>query len=113
MLKVDELDGSLRQFYENLKSFIEKKSKSYEFNRFEIREATGVGKTQQHHYINKLVQLEYIQQNGFANKGFKYKINYWDNYKTLRDRIKMDLQKQINNIKSEHQPNAKRTLETI
>lgn len=111
VLKVDELDGSLRQFYEQLKSFIEKKSKGYEFNRFEVREATGLGKTQQHHYLTRLTELEYVQQNGFANRGFRYKIVHWDNYKTLRDRIKNNLKEQIEKLKSEHQPNANRTPE--
>jgi hypothetical protein len=111
VLKVDELDGSLRQFYEQLKSFIEKKSKGYEFNRFEVREAAGLGKTQQHHYLTRLTELEYVQQNGFANRGFRYKIVHWDNYKTLRDRIKNNLKEQIEKLKSEHQPNAKRTLD--
>jgi len=60
VLKVDELDGSLRQFYEKLKIYIHKKGINYEFTRFEIREATGLSKTQQHHYINQLVVLEYI-----------------------------------------------------
>ena len=111
ILKVDELDGSLRQFYEKLKSFIDKKGKHYEFTRFEIREASGVGKTQQHHYINQLISLEYIQQNGFANRGFTYKIVHWDNYTALRDRIKNHLTAQLETIKStpkantsEHQP---------
>jgi DNA primase len=113
VLKVDELDGSLRQFYEKLKSFIEKKGKDYEFNRFEVMSATGVGKTQQHHYINKLTSLEYIRQNGFANRGFKYKINHWDNYTALRERIKAHLQSQVNKLKSEHQPNASRTPEMV
>jgi DNA primase len=116
VLKVDELDGSLRQFYEKLKMIVEKKSKQYEFNRFEIREATGLGKTQQHYYLSRLVEMEYIQQNGFANRGYKYKIVHWDNYKTLRDRIKDNLKEQVEQLKinasaarTEHQPNANRT----
>ena len=109
VLKVDELDGSLRQFYEQLKGFVEKKSKGYEFNRFEVREATGLGKTQQHHYLTRLVELEYIQQNGFANRGFRYRIVHWDNYRILRDRIKNNLKDQIEKLKSEHQPDASRT----
>lgn len=118
VLKVDELDGSLRQFYEQIKSFIEKKSKGYEFNRFEVREATGLGKTQQHHYLTRLTELEYVQQNGFANRGFRYKIVHWDNYKTLRDRIKNNLKDQLEKLKidasaarTEHLPNANRTPE--
>jgi len=98
LLKVDELDGALRQFYEKLKSFAEKKGKDNDFNRFEVREATGVSKTQQHRYIQQLIYLEYIHQNGFANKGFKYKIAYWDNMAATRARIKESLQNQLQAI---------------
>ncbi|MES2733639.1 MAG: hypothetical protein V4714_17980, partial [Bacteroidota bacterium] len=116
VLKVDELDGSLRQFYESLKSFIEKKGKGYTFTRFEVREATGLGKTQQHQYINQLMALEYVQQFGFANRGFTYKIVHWDNYTALRARIRTHLQSQLDQLKAspkaaptEHHPNANRT----
>src|SRR3989339_153355 len=95
VLKVDELDGSLRQFFEKLKLYIEKKTKHFEFTRFDVREATGLGKTQQHHYINKLLELEYLQQYGFANRGFRYKIVFWDDYTKLREQIKTHLHKQL------------------
>jgi DNA primase/energy-coupling factor transporter ATP-binding protein EcfA2 len=111
ILKVDELDGSLRQFYEKLKAFIIKKGRDYEFTRFEIREITGVGKTQQHHYINQLLSLEYIRQDGYANRGFRYKIVHWDNYTALKERIKNQLQKQVERIKTEHQRTPDRTPE--
>jgi hypothetical protein len=99
VLKVDELDGSLRHFYEKLKNFVLKKGKSYEFTRFEVREATGIGKTQQHYYINQLVNLCYVQQLGFANRGFTYKIVYWDDYEAFRERIKKNLLTQIEILK--------------
>ena len=98
LLKVDELDGSLRQFYEKLKTYMEKKGKGEEFTRFEVREATGVSKTQQHYYIQKLVELEYIQQRGYANRGYKYKIVYWDNIEATRKKIKEYLQKQLDEL---------------
>lgn len=88
LLKVDELDGSLRQFYEKLKGYVKEKGADYEFNRFEVMQATGVKKTQQHVYMNRLVSLEYVQQYGFANRGFKYKIVHWDNQEAVRARIK-------------------------
>ncbi len=113
VLKVDELDGSLRQFYEKLKSYLKQQyngqHQSYEFTRFEVRAATGVGKTQQHSYINKLLALEYLQQYGHANRGYKYKITHWDNYQALRARIQNQLQAQIDQLKAdkpEHQPIA-------
>jgi len=96
VLKVDELDGSLRQFFERLKSFVLKKGKEEYFNRFEVREALGLSKSQQHYYINKLVELEYIQQSGYANRGYKYKIVHWDNIAAVRARIKDRLQNQLN-----------------
>jgi DNA primase len=95
VLKVDELDGSLRQFFELLKTFVNKKTKEYQFTRFEIRAATGVSKTQQHHYITRLVQLEYIQEYGFKNRGLKYKINHWDNMTAVRAKIKDSLNNQL------------------
>jgi DNA primase len=98
VLKVDELDGSLRQFFEKLKTFVEKKNRDYEFNRFEVREATGVSKTQQHYYVNKLVELEYLQQKGFANKGFTYRISHWDNVAMMRAKIKDALALQLQKL---------------
>ena len=105
LLKVDELEGSLRQFFEKLKTYVENKGRPYEFNRFEVREATGVSKTQQHYYIQKLVQLEYLKQSGFANRGFRYKIAYWDNIAAVRARIKEHLNNQLNELvnATEHQ----------
>jgi DNA primase len=98
LLKVDELDGSLRQFFERLKAYAAKKGKDHAFNRFEVREATGVSKTQQHYYIQKLVALEYLSQRGFANRGFSYKIACWDNIAAVRARIKDNLSKQLEEL---------------
>lgn len=109
VLKVDELDGSLRQFYEQLKIAIEKKGRNYAFTRFDVKQATGLGKTQLQYYLNKLVSLEYIRQEGFANRGFTYRIVHWDNHKSLRQHLKNQLQAQVNKIKTEHQVNANRT----
>ncbi|MEM7574209.1 MAG: toprim domain-containing protein [Bacteroidota bacterium] len=95
VLKVDELDGSLRQFFEQLKSYVQKLGKDYAFNRFELRKATGVSKTQQHRYLRRLVELEYLRQEGFANRGYRYKIAHWDDQAALRERIKASLDEQI------------------
>jgi energy-coupling factor transporter ATP-binding protein EcfA2 len=99
VLKVDELDGSLRQFFEQLKIYVKSKGQEYEFNRFEIRKIGGVGRTQQHHYMCKLVELEYVRQFGFANRGYRYKIAHWDDMGALRSRIQTDLNKQLLQIK--------------
>jgi hypothetical protein len=95
ILKIDELDGSLRQFFEKLK----KKFKTDDFTRFEAMEATGFKKTQLQYYINQLVQLEYIKQYGHGNKGYKYKIFHFDDIQSVRKKLKDHFIKQIQQLK--------------
>ena len=100
VLKVDELDGSLRQFFEKLKKFI--KSAEKDFMQREIRQEFNLSKTQLQRYINTLLELEYIKQvGGFNNTGIRYKVSYWDNYQKLRAEIKDYLLKQIKELKTE------------
>jgi DNA-binding MarR family transcriptional regulator len=110
LLKVDELDGSLRQFYERLKQYIKTKGnlpagrhgghhESYEFGQREVRQALQVSKTQLHRYLHDLEQLEYIRQSGgYANRGFNYKVLYWDNIQALRAKVKRHLQGQLDQL---------------
>ena len=95
ILKIDELDGSLRQFFEKLK----KKFKTDDFTRFEAMETTGFKKTQLQYYINQLVQLEYIKQYGHGNKGYKYKIFHFDDIQSVRKKLKDHFIKQIQQLK--------------
>lgn len=100
-LKVDELDGSLRQFFEALKTYLEEKPnpRQYEFTQREVRQALHISKTQLHRYLYELISLEYLQQTGgYANKGFKYRVSYWDNIQKLRNEIQDYLYNQINNL---------------
>lgn len=94
ILKIDELDGSLRQFFERLK----KKFKTDDFTRFEAMEATGFKKTQLQHYINQLVQLEYLKQYGHGNKGYKYKIFHFDDIQSVRKKLKDHFIQQIKQL---------------
>lgn len=94
ILKIDELDGSLRQFYEKLK----KQFKTDDFTRFEAMETTGFKKTQLQHYLNQLVQLEYIKQFGHGNKGYKYRINHFDDIQSVRKKLKDHFIKQIKGL---------------
>lgn len=99
VLKVDELNGSLRDFYERLKEYILKKGKDYEFTRIEIRKALNISKTKQHQYINQLIDLEYIfQSSGYANKGYRYRVDYWDDNQKLRKQIRESLNNQLDNL---------------
>jgi len=100
VLKVDELDGSLRQFFERLKKYV--KNENQDFLQREIRQEFNISKTQLQRYINTLLELEYIKQNGgYANKGIKYKISYWDNHQKLRAEIKDFLYNQIEQLKQQ------------
>jgi DNA primase len=99
ILKVDELDGSLRQFFERLKKHL--KTQEKDFTQREIRQAFNISKSQIHRYLQSLLELEYIRQiGGFANKGLKYKVDYWDDYQRLRIKIKEKLLLQIENLKN-------------
>lgn len=98
ILKVDELDGSLRQFFERLKKYL--KAPEKDFTQREIRQAFNMSKSQIHRYLQALLELEYIKQiGGYANKGLKYKIDYWDNYAKLRMKIKDKLLLQIQQLR--------------
>lgn len=99
VLKVDELDGLLRGFYEKLKSYVQKKGENYEFTQREIRQHLRLSKTQMHRFMTDLIELEYLQQSGgYANRGFKYKIQYWDSMELLRNQIRDDLNQQLENL---------------
>lgn len=97
ILKIDELDGSLRQFFEKLK----KKFKEEKFTRFEAMEVTGLKKSQLQVYLNELIKYEYIKQYGFSNKGFTYKVGHFDNVKQVRAELKAHFNKQIEVLKTE------------
>ncbi len=101
VLKVDELDGSLRQFFERLKKYV--KSEQQEFILRDVRQALNVSKTQVFRYMQSLTELEYVKQiGGYANRGLKYKIDYWDNYQKIRAEIKDFLMLQIQKLKQEN-----------
>jgi len=101
-LKVDELDGSLRQFFESLKEYILEKEnpRQYEFTQREVRQALNLSRSAIHRFLNNLIELEYISvSGGYQNKGLKYRISYWDNVTKLRKQIREYLLNQLNNLK--------------
>ena len=99
VLKVDELNGRLRDFYEKVKAFVEQHNKEYEFTRFEIRQFTKLGNTQIHDNLRLLEEMEYIQK-VYASKHntHSYKIAFWDNQQALRERIKLSINEQLSKI---------------
>ncbi len=102
MWKIDELDSSLRQFFEQLKTYIKKQNSSgqYRFTTREIRQAFYISRAQVDRYIQDLRRLEYIQiADGSPNKGYKYQISYWDDMAKVRQKVKDGLISQINLIR--------------
>lgn len=104
MWKIDELDSTLRQIFERLKDYIKKQNPSgqHRFSTKDIRQAFTLSSSQVDRYIQDLKRLEYIQiAEGSANKGYKYKIAYWDDMEKTRQRVKQGLMEQINQIKEQ------------
>jgi energy-coupling factor transporter ATP-binding protein EcfA2 len=100
MLKVDDLDSSLRQFFDRMKEFISEQAKGkqqeYQFTQRDVRLALSISKTQCFRYMEDLELLEYVQRTGgYANRGFKYKIVFWDDMEKIRTKVKSELAAQL------------------
>lgn len=103
VLKVDELDGSLRQFFERLKTHLlqkggkENNSQSdTDFTQREIRQALNISKAQCSRCFGRLQSMEYITSKYQGNqRKVSYKVDYWDNYAKIRAQIKDNLTTQI------------------
>jgi DNA primase len=103
VLKIDELDGSLRLFYEKLKEYVKAKGgqhhETYSFGQREVRQALNVSKSQLQRYINDLLSLEYIYMTGgHINKGYRYKVAYWDDVAKLKGKVQRHLQGQLDQL---------------
>jgi hypothetical protein len=106
ILKVDDLDPSMRQFFEKVKAFIRTetntKQNEYLFTQRDVRLALNISKTQCFRYMEDLEMLEYIQRaGGYANRGFKYKIVFWDDMDKIRVKVKEALDKQLEQVSDE------------
>lgn len=101
MIKVDELDGSTRQFFEKMKSYVRKQPKgtTHRFTAREIRQEMNISKSTNFKYFTMLQELEYIQAvEGSVNRGFKYLITHWDDIEKLRTKIKNELTQQLKEL---------------
>lgn len=103
MLKVDDLDSSLRQFFDRIKTFIKSEANGkhyeYQFTQRDVRLALNISKTQCFRYMEDLESLEYLQKTGgYANRGFKYKIVFWDDMDKIRSKIKEELNHQLEQL---------------
>jgi DNA primase len=100
LLKIDELDGSLRLFYERLKDYIKAMGgehyRTYTFSQREVRQALNLSKSQVQRYIYDLLSLEYIfLSGGHINKGYRYRVVYWDDITRIKGKLKRHLEGQL------------------
>lgn len=101
VLKVDELNGSVRQFFDRLKGYVKQQpaGTTYKFTQREIRQFMKLSNTPVNNYIRLLLEMEYIQiSEGSVNRGFKYVITHWDNLEKLKAKIKQDLDNQLKQL---------------
>ncbi len=104
MLKIDDLDTSIRQFFERLKNYIVNKQpqayESYRFTQKEIREALNLSKSYTGKCIKTLIDLEYVSiVSGTVNKGYFYKVACWQDDEKFRGKIKSEMYSQVERIK--------------
>lgn len=98
-LKVDDLDSSLRQFFELLKLHVKQNIADGRFRQREIRHALKYSRTHVGYFFQELKQREYIRiVGGTANRGFIYEIEYWDDLQKLKANIKENLVQQLDDL---------------
>ncbi|KAB2916144.1 MAG: hypothetical protein F9K23_08520 [Bacteroidetes bacterium] len=98
VLKADDFDNSLRQFYERLKTYLKEKQGGQQaaFTQREIRLAFGLSKAHVSRFLFELRSLEYITvTGGYKNKQYFYYLTNTDDYQQLRESIKSNLYAQI------------------
>ena len=110
VLKVDELYGPLRSFYEKLKVYLKKQggenAQKMDFRQREIRQALHLSKTSTARYMQELVEMEYVEVvSGSDRRGYVYRICYWDDNEAMRKRIKHFLSDQIVRLRKKHRDN--------
>ncbi len=86
--KSDELSGQVRDFFESLKSFADKKEEPKTIYAKEVREAFRMNPMTINRNLRELESRGYIQRNGGNRKtGFEYEIKAWDEYEKLKSGI--------------------------
>jgi DNA primase len=99
--KSDELNGTLREFFEDLKSLVQQRKKdNTSFYAKEVREYYRMNPMRVNRYLNDLEMRSYINRTGGNRKtGFEYEITNWKEYEQLKDGINL-LDKILDEIKA-------------
>ena len=101
VLKVDELDGSVRQFYERLKGWLASRpaGSGADFTQREVREALKVSRAQCSRFFARLQNAERITSRYSGNlRKVSYRLDEPDDYVRMRREIKAELFRQIEEL---------------
>ena len=100
VLKVDELDGSTRQFYERLKAWVGDNGKA-EFTQREVRSALHVSRSRCSRLFARLGGAEYLTSEYAGNRRrVCYRLSEPDDYQRLRTQIREGLVRQIDALEA-------------
>lgn len=95
-LKVSDLDSSLLQFFERMKTYVKEHCPDGRFRQRDIRQTLGYSRTHVFMFFKELRQREYLRVvGGTANRGFIYEIDYWNDADRMKQRIKEALLTQV------------------
>jgi hypothetical protein len=113
--KSDELNGTLREFFEDLKNLVQQRKKDNKsFYAKEVREYYRMNPMRVNRYLNDLEMRSYINRTGGNRKtGFEYEITNWKEYEQLKDGINL-LDKILEEIKAKEKAkyNSKKLQES-
>lgn len=83
--KSDELSGELREFFESVKSKVQKENT---FFAKDLRKALRMHPMKLSRYLVQLESRGYIKRTGGSRQhGFEYQVNEWDDYKLLKEGV--------------------------
>jgi len=101
LAKADELNQSLRNFYETLKYYVKASGKGVFYSK-EIREKLRMNPMTVNRYTRELENRNFIKRTGGNKKaGFEYEITNWEEYSQLQSNINA-LDEVLNNLKSKY-----------
>ena len=103
VLKVDELDGGVRQFYERLKRYLAERPDGHaaEFTQRELRDALHVSRAQCSRFVHRLIGAERVTAKYSGNlRRVCYRLSEPDDYQRMRREIRASLTAQIDALEA-------------
>lgn len=101
LAKADELNQTLRNFYETLKYYVKASGKGVFYSK-EIREKLRMNPMTVNRYTRELENRNFIKRTGGNKKaGFEYEITNWEEYSQLQSNINA-LDEVLNNLKTKY-----------